>query len=169
LVNRLKWWGIVLLVVIFVLNGCGQNQSNLQIAKLAPAFELKDLSGNTVSLSALKGKTILINVWTTTCPPCVAEMPIFEALQQDWSQNNEVKILMIDLGESKGTVSDYIKKQKYTFSVLLDSNLDFGRTYGIRYTPSTLIIDREGILRAFIVGPFKDKNSILKTVETHLN
>jgi thiol-disulfide isomerase/thioredoxin len=169
LINRLKWWGIILVVLILVIGGCSNASGSLQIAKPAPAFELKDLSGNTVSLGAFEGRTVLINVWATTCPPCVAEMPYFEALQQDWNKRNDVKILMIDLGEPAAKVRDYIKKQNYTFTVLLDTSNEFGEKYNIRYTPSTIIIDRGGIMRAFVAGPFKDKNSVLQAVGPYLN
>src|SRR5206468_2092749 len=47
---------------------------------LAPDFAVTDLSGRTVRLSALRGKIVLLNVWTTWCAPCVEEMPSMERL-----------------------------------------------------------------------------------------
>ena len=46
----------------------------------APDFLLPDLQGQVVRLSQLKGKVVLLNVWTTWCPPCRKEMPALEAL-----------------------------------------------------------------------------------------
>lgn len=67
----------ILLDATLVLAGCSSGQTEVQIARQAAAFTLKDMTGGTLSLSSLKGKTVLINVWATTCPPCVEEMTLF--------------------------------------------------------------------------------------------
>ena len=46
----------------------------------APDFQLEDNNGNQISLSALRGKVVLVNFWATWCPPCRAEMPSMEKL-----------------------------------------------------------------------------------------
>jgi peroxiredoxin len=159
----------ILAVAILVLAGCGGSQQSSQIASLAPEFELKNTAGDSITLSSLKGKLVLINFWATTCPPCLEEMPQFEALQKDWAQRGDVKLLMIDAGESAATVRNYLKDRGFTFTVLLDDKFEVGKKFNIRYTPTTLIIDKDGILRASIVGPFKNKAAIEKQVAPYLS
>jgi thiol-disulfide isomerase/thioredoxin len=165
--TRIYW--AILLTLILVLTGCSKAPQTSQIARQAPEFELKNLNAESLSLSSLKGRLVLINIWATTCPSCVAEMPLFEALQQDWQNRTDVKILMVNLGESSATVSSFLKDRPFTFTVLLDERFDFGQKYNIRYTPTTLIIDQDGLLRASIVGPFKNKAAIQKVVAPYIS
>jgi thiol-disulfide isomerase/thioredoxin len=122
----------------------------------------------TVSLSDLRGKVVLINFWATTCPPCVEEMPTFQSLYQDWSARNDVVFLAIDTGESAGTVNDFMLANKYTFTVLLDSQYKATEDFAIQYTPTTVLIDKDGNLKYRVVGPFKDKAAILKAIGKYL-
>ncbi|NLA75441.1 MAG: TlpA family protein disulfide reductase, partial [Deltaproteobacteria bacterium] len=46
----------------------------------APDFTLPDLDGRMVSLSSFKGKVVIVNIWATWCPPCVAETPSLDKL-----------------------------------------------------------------------------------------
>jgi thiol-disulfide isomerase/thioredoxin len=117
----------ILLTAILVLAGCSSRQTEVQIARLAPVFTLKDVTGGSVSLSSLKGKTVLINVWATTCPPCVEEMPLFESIQQSWESRQDIKLLMIDAGESSAQVNSFLKDHNFTFTVLLDEGDDVGQ------------------------------------------
>ena len=48
----------------------------------APDFQLEDTEGKQVSLSALRGKVVLVNLWATWCPPCIEEMPSMERLNE---------------------------------------------------------------------------------------
>jgi thiol-disulfide isomerase/thioredoxin len=158
----------VLVAALMLISGCDSSQQSSLLTRPAPDFETKTLSGESISLSSLKGKLVLINFWSTTCPPCLEEMPQFEELQKDWAKRDDVKLLMIDAGEAASTVSQYLKKFDYTFTVLLDPGFEVGKKYGIRYTPTTLIIDKDGILRISILGPFKNKAAIEKQLAQFL-
>jgi thiol-disulfide isomerase/thioredoxin len=177
--TKIRVLGLILLALLLTLSGCGVSQTTGGVAsnskaispagRPAPDFALKTPIGETVSLSSLKGRVVLINVWATTCPPCVQEMPIFESLQQDWQNRTDVKILMVDQGETADLVNRYVQSRGYTFTVLLDSDFNFALKYNIRYTPTTLLVDKEGLLRAGIIGPFVKKADILKWSAPYLN
>ncbi|MBI3040282.1 MAG: TlpA family protein disulfide reductase, partial [Chloroflexi bacterium] len=75
----------------------------IYIGNRAPDFQLQTLTGQTVSLSGLRGKPVLINFWATWCPPCKYEMPFLQQVHDSWSDKGLV-LLAIDIGESSTTV-----------------------------------------------------------------
>lgn len=75
---------------------------------------------------------------------------------------------MIDAGESSVQVNSFLKDRNFTFTVLLDERDEVGQKYNIRYTPTTLIIDKGGILRASVVGSFANQADIEKLVAPYI-
>lgn len=153
---------ICLLVLPVSCTPLTDNSSPGLLNRLAPDFYLKDLDENTTRLSDLVGKTIVMNYWATTCPPCVAEMPIFQELYDEWSGRSDVAFLSINLAEDEAKVRLFMELRNYTFPVLLDSNWDAGRIYQIRYVPTTCIVDSKGYLRFMASGAFPDRAALDK-------
>ncbi len=139
-----------------------ENSGPKLINSPAPDFTLKYTDGRSVKLSSLLGKTVVINFWATTCPPCVAEMPIFQQLYDEWSGRNDVVFLSIDLGEDSAKVKLFMDTRHLTFPVLLDPNFEAGQYYQVHYTPSTCLIDSQGYLKFMVVGAFQNKAALDK-------
>ncbi|MFP4179411.1 MAG: peroxiredoxin family protein [Spirochaetaceae bacterium] len=121
----------------------------------APDFTLKDLSGNTVTLSELEGKVVLLNLWATWCPPCKEEMPSMEELYRELPRD-EFTILAVAAPnaprESLEQIESLIDEKEYTFPVLLDEDMQVNQTYGTGSIPTSWIIDTDGMLAARLVG-----------------
>ena len=132
---------------------------------LAPDFKLQDLDGETVSLSGLRGRPVLLNFWATWCPPCLAEMPYLQQVVEEW-QGKELAVLTIDIGESRSTVQNYLQSYRLSLPVLLDIKKTVAYKYGFRYVPTTFFIDRDGIIQRMRVGPFPSKESIDDYIDT---
>src|ERR1700730_13264442 len=49
------------------------------LGRPAPDFKLSDLNGNSVALSSMRGKIVLLDFWSISCGPCIREMPMIEA------------------------------------------------------------------------------------------
>ena len=129
-------------------------EANIRVIdpKIKPIdFTLPLLNGGTASLSANKGKVIILNFWATWCPPCRAEMPSMETLYQRF-KNEGLEILAVNLGENQATVRQFIQNNRYTFPVPLDSNNRIGAIYGVEAIPTSYILDRDGKIIARIVG-----------------
>ena len=157
---------LILATGILILVACsGRTSAQMVIDSPAPDFKLSNLEGQTVSLSSFLGNPVFINFWTTTCGPCVEEMPYLQQIQNDWASKGLI-ILSIDLGEDTDRVKNFIRSHNYTFPVLLDSQYEVAGKYNVRYTPTSIFIDTEGKIKADIIGAFKNTASIEKEIKT---
>jgi len=109
----------------------------------APDFILQDLAGKTVRLQDLRGKVVVLNVWATWCPPCVEEMPTFQALTEQMKEQDLI-LLAVSQDERPKAVKPWIDERGFTFPVLLDPRGVVGHNYGVTGYPETFVIDRNG-------------------------
>ena len=112
----------------------------------APDFTLKTLSGGEVTLSDLKGKVVLVDFWSTTCDPCLAEMPeLVKLYEEKKSQGFEILAVTIDGPETAAKVPSTVKKNKMTFPILLDEDTEAMDRYNPKgELPFTAVINRAG-------------------------
>jgi peroxiredoxin len=127
--------------------------------KMAANFNLKDLKGDPVSLSGLRGKVVFLNVWATWCAPCIEEMPSIESLYKEFRNDKDFVVLAVsqDIDGSK-MVTPFVEKNGLQFTVLLDPANDVGEAYGVNGIPETFIIGRDGRIVAHHVGPYDWSN-----------
>jgi len=116
----------------------------------APAFELEAVDGQIVNMADLKGQFVILNFWATWCVPCIKEMPEFQ--KAHISLNQKVKIIGINMAESKEKVDSYIRDKGYSFLVLLDSFGNVTQEYQVLHLPVTFFITPDGIIREKIFG-----------------
>ena len=114
-------------------------------------FNLKDLTGRPSSLSAYKGKVVLLNFWATWCGPCRAEIPSMEQLYTELKDEG-FTIVAVNSQEPLEQVSAFVDDMGMSFPVLLDSTGRVGAAYGVRAIPTTYIIDPQGAIRGRMVG-----------------
>ena len=124
----------------------------IRINTPAPDFTLKDLQGPRQTLSAHKGKVVLLNFWSTTCPPCVQELPSLNELYKEQRQAG-LLVLGIALDPAEKPVRELVGKLRLEFPIMLDSNKDvYFDSYGLFGQPVSVIVDRSGIIREKIIG-----------------
>ena len=111
----------------------------------APEFALKDSAGNTVSLEDFKGKPLVLHFWVSWCPYCKKVQPGLERLVGDNTQH-DLKLLGISFREDEGVVpQDVLTQRGHTFKTLVFGD-DIARAYGVKGTPTTFFISRNGEL-----------------------
>ena len=129
------------LLFVFVTPVCAVEKGSL-----APEFVLKSLNGKMVRLGDLRGKFVLINFWATWCVPCKMEMPSLERLyKRIRSEKFELLAVSNDMFAEK-VVRPYIEVNRFSFPVLIDSQLRASNLYGIVTLPTTYLINPEGVV-----------------------
>lgn len=120
---------------------------------LAPDFTLKTLDGHTVRLSELRGKkVVLINFWATWCPPCRLEMPTMQQIYAEYKDRG-FEILAVNIeSDAEQAISDFVKELRLTFPILLDPDMKITRKFRVIGLPVSVLIDRQGIVRAKEIG-----------------
>ena len=127
-----------------------------------PAFEGKDLDGNTVKSDELfSGNAVtVVNFWFTTCKPCVSELPELEALHQELAQKGGavIGINAFTLDGEEGAISDakdLLSKKGVSYqNIWFASDSEAGKfTSGLYAFPTTYVVDNNGnIVGEPIVG-----------------
>ena len=84
-----------------------------------PAWELSDLEGKKWTATSFRGKTVLINIWSTSCLPCREEHVYLQRLYEKVKDRPDIQILTFNIDPEVGAVAPYMKKAGYTFPVLL--------------------------------------------------
>ncbi len=112
----------------------------------APNFTLPDIDGRAVSLSDHKGKVVLIDFWATWCIPCRMEMPMLQALHNEF-RDRGFEVIGISVDDNPSKVPSFIRDTGLNYTNLL-INEDVVRQYGpIEGIPTFVLIDREGKIR----------------------
>jgi len=119
----------------------------------APDFTLETLDGQTVKLSTLRGKVVLINFWASWCPPCKAEMPAIQHVHDDYSDQGLV-ILAVNASnqDTLANAQTFLANKNLTFLVLLDISGGTGKLYRVNSFPTTFFIAPNGIIREVVIG-----------------
>jgi peroxiredoxin len=127
----------------------------------APDFQLQDLDGQTVSLSSLLGKPVMVNFWATWCGPCRVEMPFIQEVFKDpeWVEAGLI-ILAVNAGQSPEVIQEFMEDNGLTFTVLLDTETEVAKLYNVSGIPTTYFIDKNGIIKDVKIGTFRNKAEI---------
>ncbi|MBN1161980.1 MAG: redoxin domain-containing protein [Dehalococcoidales bacterium] len=149
------------LIAAPLLSGCTSSETDDTPELIAPDFKLSNLDGQQIALSDFRGQPVLLNFWAIRCAPCRYEMPLFQEIFEDdkWIQEGLV-ILAVNLQESADDVRLFMAQNGLSFTVLLDTTGEVGNRYGVMGIPATLFIDKDGIIKSAIMGPFQSKVQI---------
>jgi peroxiredoxin len=139
-------------------------KEGLSIGAAAPDFQLKTLAGDTVKLSDLRGKKVMLNFWATWCPPCKAEMPEMEQFSKQIGDDTVILAVNID---PQLDVQGFVNEYKITFPILLDAEDKVNEAYQVLSIPTTYFINSKGIIQNKYTGSMKI--DIMKKYTQQLN
>lgn len=125
----------------------------------APELSGPTLDGGTWSLADQQGKTVVLNVWASWCPPCRAEMPGLQRLSERYADQG-VTFAGLDTRDTDAAASAFIENIGVTYPQVVDPDgrllLAFRDTLPPQAIPSTLIVDDEGRIAARVIGPITE-------------
>lgn len=119
----------------------------------APDFTLATLDGREMSLSTLRGQVVVINLWTSWCPPCREEMPAIEQVYRQYRDEGlEVLAVNSTFQDDEGAAAAFVRELGLTFPILLDRDGAVSRRYRLQALPTTFFVDRRGVIRHVVPG-----------------
>ena len=164
--NRLSLVCLLCLPLLMILAACSQQSGQTgqaDPADPAPDFELTlygtetRQTGETLRLSDLKGKPVVLNFWFPSCPPCVAEMPEFERVYQNHKSYNlefiGVQLLGLDTAEDG---QNFVNEVGVTYALGPDED-DIITKYKVNGFPMTVFIDKEQNIKRRWVGVLNEE------------
>jgi len=137
---------VVGLITVAALAGAAALPSVAHAGDVASDFTLRDINGQSVTLSELKGRVVIMSFWATWCGPCKEEMPHLQKMYAELeSEGLTVLSISTDDARSASRVKPFIKKNGYSFPVLLDRDSTVISAYNPSKTlPFTVVVDRAG-------------------------
>lgn len=142
--------GVALVGVIALLTlGIGLRRHIAKVGDALPAISLPQLSGANLDLTALRGKPVILNFFTTWCKPCQEEAPVLQNLASKGI--GKYTVVMIDRGDSANQVAEFVQ-QYHLSSVLVvrDSDDTWAGKLLVTGQPETFYIDSNGAIRKHI-------------------
>lgn len=113
-----------------------------------PSVQLKDIKGKTIDTKTLgnDGKPFVISFFATWCKPCNRELKAIHEVYPDWQDETGVKLyaVSIDRAQDVNKVKPMVDSEGWEYEVLLDTNKDLYRAFGIQMIPHVIIFDGNG-------------------------
>lgn len=145
---------LLLLITIMVVNSTliFSQSSSLKIGDMAPEIKLPSPAGDTIALSSLRGKVVLIDFWATWCSPCVKEQPELVELYKkyndaDFKSGNGFEIYAVSLDNKKEQWEKIINKFGIEWTQVSDLKFwlsPVAKTYELQEIPANFLVDGNG-------------------------
>ncbi len=149
----------------------GQRLSRLELQPLTGHGRHGPGTGQPISLDDLAGRVVLLNFWGTWCPPCLVELPDMARIESTFRDRDDFKFLAVSCGQGPSEDAEDLRLNTASllFSAQIDmptysdpggvSRLDAHQVVGLEFFPTTVVLDRGGLIRGVWVGP-ADKDEL---------
>lgn len=149
--SRLAGW-LPNLESLLKLDQANPSPNTINTANLAPAPDVQftKLDGSPLRLKDLRGRVVLLNFWATWCIPCRNEIPSLSAMQKEL-ESRGLSIIGVSYDDTADLVKDFQKQIPQTYEIVLGGR-EVGSQLPASPLPTTYIIDRQGRIRAKLIG-----------------
>jgi len=121
----------------------------------APAFTLDPVSGGPVPLSPTPGKILVIDFFSTSCAPCIAELPELAAVRAELQNNRDIQFVIAasELGnDTPDRFRAFIERRHVNIPLAFDAGGKVHDSFGLHGVPALVVLDREGRVRLTRAG-----------------
>jgi cytochrome c-type biogenesis protein len=140
--------------------------ADAQDLKPAPQYSATTLDGQPMSLDALKGEVVMLNVWATWCVPCREEMPGLQALHEEFGDKGlkVVGVSIDDRGVTASRINSFMESVGVTYTIWRDPNDRFAPTFRTIGVPETFLISKDGYIVYQWKGAFDPTSAQTKQI-----
>ena len=124
-----------------------------KMGEVAPDFEVETVSGLKLASTGLRGKVVVLHFWSTSCGPCIGQMPSHISSLVKHDQKN-LEVLFVSLDDDKEKFIEAVKQFKIPFKNIRDERGwggELARQFGVNSMPFDVIIDGEGKIASYSI------------------
>ncbi|MCH4179710.1 MAG: TlpA family protein disulfide reductase [Megasphaera sp.] len=130
--------------------------SQLTAGMMAPAIDLTDTEGKTISLASLyQDKPVYVNFWATWCPPCVKEMPAVNAMHDKYG--DKINFAAVSVDEQFADAKTFMTDRQLSVPLYTGDLQQLFQAYQINGIPVSLLIDKGGKIIFYQVGMMNEQ------------
>jgi peroxiredoxin len=121
----------------------------------APAFKLQPLSDGSIPVTPQRGKILVIDFFSTTCAPCIAELPELTAVGADLSNNHDIEFVLVASDKGNDTPERFrafAQRRHLTLPLAFDAGGKVHDSFGLSGVPTLVVLDRNGRVRLTRAG-----------------
>ena len=163
-------WSMLACVAAAACSGGGRDAGRVEVGAPAPAYGARTLAGDSVTLAALRGKPVLLNVWATWCHPCREEIPALERLHARYQPRGlQLVGVSVDAAGEEPAIRDFAREFRMTYPIWHDPDERVSSTFLLVGVPGTFLIGKDGTLLWRRQGPIREGDtSLVSAIERSL-
>jgi cytochrome c biogenesis protein CcmG/thiol:disulfide interchange protein DsbE len=126
-------------------------RAEVKPGQAAPDFDGATLSQQSLKLSSLRGKVVLLDFWASWCEPCKKELPLLSQLAPRLRQKG-IEIVAVNIDDDKKNAEDFVRAKGIRLTVVSDGSKKIVGRWEPPKMPSSFVIDKSGVVRAINGG-----------------
>jgi peroxiredoxin len=146
LMNRFIISSLLLFSAVFMITDAQNDTTTLaRNGDMSPVFKCVTIDGKIFDLSKLRDKIVMLNFFTTWCPPCNQELPALqENIWKKYRDNEEFVLLVIGREHNNDVVAEFVAEKRFVMPFAADPDRAVYSLFATQYIPRNVIIDRGG-------------------------